>query len=116
MSDRILIRGLVVAATVGVPDLERAAPQRLEIDLELVGDFRGLDDEVARTTDYAAVAEWVRRRCGGREFRLLESLADDLACGLLAMFPHVMEVGLEIRKFVLPAAQSVGVAIRRERL
>lgn len=115
MSDRILLRGLLVAATVGVPDLERAAPQRLEIDIVLEGDFRNLGDDVARTTDYAAVAEWVRVRSAARAFRLLETLAGDLASGILDEFPLVSAVALELRKFILPAAGSVGVAVRRER-
>ena len=115
MNDRIIIRGLQVAATVGVPDAERTSPQRLEIDLVLEGDFRELGDDVARTTDYAAVAAWVRVRCNEREFRLLETLAEDLADGVLAEFPRVAAVGVEIRKFVLPEVGSVGVGIRRER-
>lgn len=115
MSDRIIMRGLQVAATVGVPDLERTSPQRLEIDLVLEGDFRGLEDDVSRTTDYAAVAAWVRARCAARVFRLLESLAADLAEGVLAEFPRVAAVAVEIRKFVLPEVDSVGVAIRRSR-
>ncbi len=115
MSDRIIIRGLVVSATIGVPDLERAEPQRLEIDLVLEGDLRDLGDDVAGTTDYAAVAEWVRVRSAGSKFRLLETLAEDLASGVLGEFPHISAVAVEVRKFILPAAESVGVAVRRER-
>lgn len=115
MSDRIIIRRLVVSATIGVPDLERVAPQRIEVNLVLEGDFRDLGDDVARTTDYAAVAEWVRVRSAGSQFRLLETLADDLASGVLGGFPRISAVEVEVRKFILPAAESVGVAVRRER-
>jgi len=115
MSDRILIKSLQVAATVGVPDLERVAPQRLEIDVELSGDFRGLADDLSRTTDYAAVAAWLRAECGRVEFRLIESLADHLAHGLLAAFPGTSALALEIRKHILADTGHVGVRVERDR-
>ena len=115
MSDCIFIRGLQVAARIGVPDLERSVPQRLEIDVVLEGDFRGLGDDLTRTADYAAAAEWLRAECGRVEFRLIESLADHLAAELLDIFPSVLAVEVELRKFVLPTAASAGVQVRRER-
>lgn len=115
MNDRILINGLTVAATVGVPELERCAPQALTLEVVLEGDFRGLGDDLGRTADYAAVAEWLRAECGRSGFRLIESLADHLAAGLLAAFPGVRAVELEIRKRILPATSSVGVRVRRAR-
>ena len=115
MSDRIEIRGLLIAARVGVPDLERSIPQRLEIDITLTGDFRQLGDDLSRTTDYAAVSEWIRRKCAEHECRLIESLADRLAAGLLGEFPAVAAVGLKIRKFILPGTCHVAVAVSRDR-
>lgn len=115
MNDRIIIKALDVSARIGVPDAERAAPQRLEIDLELECDCRNLNDDVTRTTDYAAVAAWVAAECGASEFRLVETLAGHLADGLLAQFPRLKAAGLEVRKFALPAAAYAGVRLRRER-
>jgi dihydroneopterin aldolase len=115
MSDRIMIKGLQVAARIGVPDRERAVPQRLEIDAVLEGSFRGLHDDLGRTADYAAAAEWLRKACASVEFRLLESLADHLATGLLQNFPMIAAAEVEIRKFILPTAAHAAVAVRRER-
>ncbi len=115
MNDRIILNGLQVAATIGVSDHERCAPQRLEIDLALEGDFRGLEDDLRRTTDYAAVAEGLRIECGRSEFRLLETLAEHLAGRLFATFPLVAVVEIEIRKSILPATRHTGVRLRRER-
>jgi len=115
MNDRILINGLVVAATIGVDERERSAPQRLEIDIALDGDFRGLEDDLSRTTDYAAVADGLRIECAQSEFRLLETLAGHLADWLFATFPLVSAVEMEIRKDILASARHVGVRIRRER-
>ena len=116
MADRIEIQGLQVAAKVGVPDLERGIPQRLEIDITLAGTFRELGDDLGRTTDYAAVADWIRRECACCEFRLIESLADHMAGGLLEKFPAVTAVGLKIRKFILPGTDHVAASVERRRL
>jgi dihydroneopterin aldolase len=116
MPDLIEIHGLQVAAKVGVPDLERSVPQRLEIDVILAGDFRDLGDDLSRTTDYAAVTDWLRRECGQRDFRLIESLADHLASGLLEEFPAASSVGLKVGKFILPGTRQVTVSVDRHRL
>lgn len=113
--DAIRINGLEVQARIGVPDEEREQPQRLVLDIVLESDFRGLADDLARTTDYAAAAEWLRAECGRRQVRLVETLAGDLAEGLLARFPLIDAVTLEVRKFILPATRDVTVRIRRTR-
>lgn len=113
--DQIVIRGLSVQSHIGVPDEERAKAQRLEIDIRVEADFGGLNDDVNQTTDYAAVAAWLSSACEVREFRLLETLAEHLASGLLAEFPRVMSVDIEIRKFVLPDARHVAVKVHRRR-
>ena len=116
MPDLIEIHGLQLAAKVGVPDLERSVPQRLEIDVSLAGDFRDLGDDLSRTSDYAAVADWLRRECSQRDFRLIESLADHLATGLLQQFPAATSVGLKIGKFIVPGTRKVAVQVERQRL
>ncbi len=113
MPDRIEIRGLLVAARVGVPDLERSIPQRLEISVILCGDFRDLADDLSRTTDYAAVSTWLREECAQREFRLIESLADHLATALLNKFPATKKSEVEVRKFILPGTHHVAVRVER---
>jgi dihydroneopterin aldolase len=113
MSDCIEIRGLLVTARVGVPDTERSIPQALEIDVSLSGDFRQLGDDLSRTTDYAAVSEWVRRECAEQEFHLIESLADHLAKGILARFPATTAAGVEIKKFIVPGTRNVAVRVKR---
>jgi phosphoglycolate phosphatase len=113
-ADCIRINGFEVQARIGVPDEERATPQKLVIDVVMESDFRGIADDIARTTDYAAVAAWLKEQCARREWRLLETLAEDLAAGLLEKFPRVGAVTLQIRKFVLPQTRDVSVSLRRE--
>ena len=112
--DSIRINGLEVQVRIGVPDEERAEPQKLVIDVVMESDFHGMADDIARTTDYAAVAAWLKEECARREWRLLETLAEDLAAGLLSRFPRVRAVTLQIRKFVLPQTRDVSVTLRRE--
>jgi len=115
LPDAIRIHGLEVQARIGVPDEERARPQKLVLDVVLESDFRGLGDNISRTTDYAAVAEWLRSQCASREVQLLETLAQELTAGLLANFPQISAASVEIRKFILPGTKDVSVRIRRER-
>ena len=112
--DSIRINGLEMQVRIGVPDEERAEPQKLVIDVVMESDFRGMADDIARTTDYAAVAAWLKEECARREWRLLETLAEDLAAGLLSRFPRVRAVTLQIHKFVLPQTRDVSVTLRRE--
>jgi FolB domain-containing protein len=112
--DCIRINGLEVQSRIGVPEEERAKPQKLVIDVAMESDFRGMADDIARTTDYAVVAVWLGEECGRREWRLLETLAEDLAAGLLKKFPRVGSVTLQIRTFVLPHTRDVSVTLRRE--
>ena len=112
--DSIRINGLEMQVRIGVPDEERAEPQKLVIDVVMESDFHGMADDIARTTDYAAVAAWLKEECARREWRLLETLAEDLAAGLLSRFPRVRAVTLQIHKFVLPKTRDVSVTLRRE--
>ena len=113
--DCIRINGLEVPVRIGVGDEERAKAQKLVFDVLLETDFRGVGDDIAGTTDYAAVAQWLIGECSRREVRLLETLSGDLADGLLEEFPRVKAVTLEIRKFILPETESVSVRVRRSR-
>jgi FolB domain-containing protein len=115
VADSIRIHGLEVQTRIGVGDDERSRPQRLVLDVVLETDFRGAQDDIDRATDYAAVASWLTAECARREVRLLETLSEDLAAGLLEGFPRVGVVVLEIRKFVLPDTESVSVRVRRAR-
>lgn len=114
--DAIHIEQLEIAARVGVPDEERAEPQRLVVSLTLwpVPDFKHLGDELANTVNYASVARVVRELAATRRDKLIETLAHEIALELLREFP-VRVLRVELRKFVIPAADHVAVIITRER-
>lgn len=113
-NDEIRIEELELFALVGVSDEERAQPQRLTISLVLQprNSFCDLGDDLARTVDYAAVCAELRRFVAGREAKLIETLANDMATHLIARFP-IARVELELRKFVLPETRFVAVRVTR---
>ena len=96
-TDEIIIKGLRVTCHVGVPDEERAEP---------------LEDDIGRTIDYHAVAVLAEQVAVERPRKLIETLAEDVADGILANFA-VRQVTIEIEKFILPNTRSVGVKITR---
>jgi dihydroneopterin aldolase len=101
---------------VGVPDEERAQPQRLTVSLVLQppGNFGDLGDDLARTVDYAAVCEELRRFVSDREGKLIETLAHEMAEHLLRNF-ELARVELELRKFILPETRYVAARVTRLR-
>ncbi len=114
--DEIRIEDLELKARVGVPDEERAQPQRLALSLLLQprNRFSELGDDLARTINYAAVCEEVRGFVAGRQDKLIETLAHQLAEHLLGCF-DLARVELEVRKFVLPETRHVAVRVARAR-
>ena len=116
MPDRILIDSLVLTAFIGVPDEERAAAQRLTVNLVLepIRDFTALGDALENTADYFRVCEDVKALARARPRRLIETLAEDIAAMLLARFA-LRAVDVELRKYILTDTSFVAVAIRRER-
>jgi len=114
MPDEIHIEALEVRSRIGVPEEERAVPQRLTITLTLEpkADFRALDDRIEGTIDYAAVCETVKTLAGSRPRRLVETLAEEIAAELLGRFP-LRRLRVEVRKFILPETDHVAIRIDR---
>jgi FolB domain-containing protein len=113
--DTITIADLEVHFRVGVPDEERARPQRLLISVEMGLDFSAAaqDDDLRRTIDYYAVSRRVLALGEGREWKLIERLAADIASMILAEFRPDL-VSVEVKKFILPEARHVSVRLTRE--
>jgi dihydroneopterin aldolase len=112
--DEIRIEELELMARVGVPDEERAHPQRLVVNLVLQPrkNFADLADELARTVDYTVVGEEVRGFVATGQAKLIETLAHEVAVFLLGRFPLV-QVEVELRKFVLPGTKYVAARVVR---
>ena len=116
MRDEICIEELELMARIGVPDQERAQPQRLTVSLVLQprNQFGTLGDDLSRTVDYAAVCEELRRFVSDRQDKLIETLAHEMAEHLLRSY-KLARVELELRKFILPETRYVAARVVRER-
>jgi dihydroneopterin aldolase len=113
-ADHIHIEQLEIFARVGVPDKERATPQRLTVSITLWSkqDTRDLGDQIGRTVNYSAVAEEAKSFARDQSVNLIETLADRLAMHLLGSFA-IQKIRVELRKFVLRDAKYVSVTVTR---
>lgn len=116
MSDAIIIDELEVFFRVGVPDEERRTPQRLLITVEMNVDMgtAAKEDDIAKTVDYFAVTEQIKALGGGRAWKLIETLAADIA-ELVLGHGLVADVIVEVSKFILPDTRRVAVRVHRAR-
>src|SRR5437879_2404094 len=111
--DRIHIEQLEVHGRVGVPDFERVEPQRLSLSVTLWPKIAELHDNIANTVNYSAVAEYAKEFVNQHDYKLIETLAEEIAAHLLAQF-NLRKVAVEVRKFVLPETDYVSVTAIRE--
>ena len=115
--DEIHVHELELSAQIGVPDEERATPQRLTVSIVMWPNagFRAMADDLRNTVNYAAVCREVKELVARQRDRLIETLAEAIAAQLLATFP-LARVKIELRKFILPDVKHVAVVIVRERI
>lgn len=113
---KISIVDLEVFYRVGVPDAERAQPQRLLLTIEMESDFSAAakGDSIVDTIDYYAVVQKLLKFGEGREWKLIEKLAADIADLILAEFKPPA-VTVEVKKFIIPQARHVGVSLTQVR-
>jgi dihydroneopterin aldolase len=112
---RISIIDLEVFYRVGVTEEERANPQRLLLTIDLDFDFSSaaISDRVNRTIDYAEVCQTVLRLGERRTWKLIETIATDIANKVLVEF-RPERVAVEVKKFPFPQARHVSVSILKE--
>jgi 7,8-dihydroneopterin aldolase/epimerase/oxygenase len=113
-SDRIHIEQLEISARIGVPEEERAAPQRLTVSISFwpyheAGD---LADKIENAINYSSVIEEVKNFARDQSVNLIETLADRLAMHLLKHF-RMQKITIELRKFPFKDANYVSVTVTR---
>jgi dihydroneopterin aldolase len=102
VNDRIVLTNMRFEGTHGVLEEEHLAPQPFEVDVELHLDLApaGQTDDLSKTADYRLAFEICRDTIEGPSCRLIETLAEKIAAGLLAAYEQVAvsEVVVRIRK------------------
>jgi len=118
-NDKILLTSIDCVAAIGVTAEERTIKQRLSIDVEILTDAAqaARTDSLKDAIDYSQIATLVLEVCRGRDFHLIETLAELLASRILADFP-TPQVRILVRKIspvVEPRVRHVSVEIVRSR-
>jgi dihydroneopterin aldolase len=112
--DEIHIEQLDVFTRVGVPEEERANPQRLTVSISFWSyqQTSNLADHIEQTVNYSTVAEETKNFLREQSVNLIETLAERLASHLLKSFP-IQKVTIELRKFALQDTKYVSVTVTR---
>jgi dihydroneopterin aldolase len=106
--DKLRLTGLSFFGHHGALEAERQLGQRIELDVELHGDFRGCasEDSLRDALDYTKAYDLVKNVVEQRSFELLEALASAVADELLARLP-VENVLVRVRKPNVPFSASL---------
>jgi dihydroneopterin aldolase len=112
----ITIVDLEVFYRVGISEEERAKPQRLLLTLDIKFDFSSaaVSGRIGRTIDYYEVAQRLLKLGETRSWRLIESVATDVAERILSEF-HPESVTVEVKKFSIPEARYVSASLTKQR-
>lgn len=117
MSDRIVIRDLAINCIVGVFEHERETPQVVRLDIEIDADAASVAkrDELGDGVDYFELARAIEALVVERRFRLIETMAEEVARLALDRF-GVGEVLVRVKKpDAIANAACVEVEVRRVR-
>ncbi|MCS7223941.1 MAG: dihydroneopterin aldolase [Armatimonadetes bacterium] len=100
MKGLLIVKGLTTLSRVGCLPTEQKVPQPIEVDLELELELgrAAAEDSLRDALDYRRVCDLTRSLLENNSYRLLEAAAFAIAKEVLACFPQVQRVKLQIRK------------------
>ena len=113
--DKVFIKGLRIQTTIGFYQWEKEIKQTLVIDVEMAWDTAkaAINDELAKTLDYADISLAVERFANENPVDLIETLAERLAKFLMESY-HIPWLKLAIGKpGAVHNSETVGVEIER---
>ncbi len=118
MADIIFIKALKIDTIIGVYDWEKKTRQTISLDLEMSADIKRAvrTDRIEMTLDYKAVAKRLIAFVKASKFKLVETLAENIAQIVITEF-NVSWLRLTLNKGqALTGADGVGVIIERSRI
>ena len=113
--DKIFLSALTVDCIVGIWEWERRVKQTVIIDLEMAADIRraAASDRIEDTIDYKKVAKRLLAFVGESQFKLVETLAENIARVVVVEF-GVAWVKVRLNKQgAIRGARDVGIEIER---
>lgn len=114
--DSILLNGLELLCCVGVPEVERATPQRLTVDITLVPpcSFADMGEDIDRTINYDTLSRRLAEVAAAEPTVLIETLAGKLADCCVQEF-GALRAEVVLHKYILPQLRSTAVRTERKR-
>ncbi|MDV3457184.1 dihydroneopterin aldolase [Sphingomonas sp. HF-S4] len=111
----IHLEGLEVAMGLGIHEVERAAPQRVVLDVAMTCHYDDAPrDRIEDVVDYDFLREQIRTLAASRHFELQEVLCDHVAALALAD-PRVTQVRVRSMKLDIYPDAKIGCEIIRRR-
>ena len=113
---RILLEDFRIAASIGIHDFERDAPQMVivNVTLELAADWRDPGDRIEHALDYDFLRDGIAALVKDRHYNLQETLCREILEFCLAR-PGLRRVKVSTRKpDVYPDCKSIGFEIEAE--
>ena len=109
--DSLCLHRLSFECCLGVPEEERATPQRVEATIRITppASFGDMQEELSRTIDYDALSQRLIALAQAEPTCLLETLAHKLAAHCVQEW-GAAEACVELHKFILPNTASVSAA------
>ena len=114
MSPTLSLVDLKLLCRVGVPDQERAKPQKLLCTAVFpVPNFKkaAQNDSLEHTVNYYDLSQLLRKTARAKERKLIETLASDLAAATFQHFPSPW-IEIEIKKFIIPETRHISFQAR----
>jgi dihydroneopterin aldolase len=116
-ADTIFLHDLRIKTIVGIWEWERKMRQTVSIDLEMGADIRkaASSDRIEDTLDYKQIAKRIQQFVEESSYRLVETLAENIAGIILSEFDVPWIVVRVNKPGAIRGSRDVGVIIRRER-
>ena len=114
MTSTLSLVDLELLCHIGVPQEERAHPQKLLCTAIFpVTDFKkaAQTDNLEHTVNYFDLSQLLRKTAQVKERKLIETLAHDLAQVAFQNFP-IPWIDLELKKFILPETRHISFQAR----
>ena len=114
MTPTLSIVDLELLCQIGVPDEERAQPQKILCTAIFpVPDFKkaAQNDSLEHTVNYYDLCQLLQKTAKQKERKLIETLAADLAHSAFVVFP-IPWIDLELKKFILPETRHISFQAR----
>ena len=117
MSDKILIKDLLIRGIIGIHDWEREKKQDILINIEMEADCQpaGLSDDFQDAVDYRSVAKSVIGLVESSQFFLVERMAEEIA-NICLEDSRVTSARVRVEKpGAVRFSRSVGIEVERRR-